>query len=126
VVSESVVAISKKLKPAESSEIILQELKGLRHDLEARLGVKFSDRGFTESDAFSFFFAVDNALNRFDTESTQDKGDVDDLLTEARGHVAIVGLVLSWAEANQREGIKRQAKELLARAESTLQRIKEL
>jgi len=108
-----------------SNQIILEELKGLRHDLEARFGVRFSDKGFSEADVFPFFFAVANALHRFERDNRE--GEMGrDSITEARGYVAILNLILSWAEANRIEGVKRKAMELLTRSEEILQKTKRL
>jgi hypothetical protein len=108
-----------------SDQSILQELKGLRKDLEDRFGFKFSDHGFNESDAFPFFFAVANALHRFERDSREGETGRDSI-TEARGYVAILNLILSWAEANRIEGVKRKAEELLTRSEEILKKTKRL
>jgi len=108
-----------------SSGEIVSELKGLRRDLETRFGIKFSDKGFSENDAFSLFFAVANALHRFERDSREGETGRDSI-TEARGYVAILNLILSWAEVNRLEGVKRKAEELLARSEEVLKKTKRL
>jgi hypothetical protein len=113
--------------PVEPSADILQELKALRAEW-ARLSVRFLGEGFTEDDGPAFLLAVANAIHRFDTETRlrREGGDEGDLLTEAQGYVAILGLALSWAEANKNEGMRMRAKELLQRADTILQRVKQL
>jgi len=103
----------------------LEEIKALRQDLEARFEVKFSEKIFSEDDAFSLFLAVGNSLHRFDRGSRL-RGDDPDLVVEAKGYIAILKLLLSWAESNRNEGIRRKAKEYLERAENTYQRMMQL
>ena len=104
----------------------LEEIKALRQDLEAIYGVKFSREHFTQDDAFAFFLAVENSLHRFDRESKTRNTSPHDLITEAKGYVAILQLILSWAEANKHEGVKWKATELLQHAESTYKKMRQL
>lgn len=101
------------------------DVRMLRQDLESMFGVKFDKEVFTEDDVYSFFFAISNALHRFDKENRLRGGDAD-LMTEARGYIAILNLVLAWARANKNEGVEKRAKEILPRAEATYKRMNEL
>jgi len=101
-----------------------QELEKLRQDFESRFGAKFSKQGFTADDAYPFFLAVSNSLNRFDRD--RESGVGSNLITEAKGYVAILRLILSWAQANGDDGVKRKAEEFLEAAESTLERASHL
>lgn len=127
VTSETLVSTSQKSKLEEPNEVILQELKALRSEW-AKLSIRFSGQGFNEDDIPAFLLAVANALHRFDRETTlrEEGADEGDLLTEAQGYVAILGLALSWAEANKKDGMKMRANELLEHADIILERLKQL
>lgn len=127
VTSETLVSTGKASEPTEPNRAILQEIKALRNEWD-RLRVRFSGQGFNEDDVPAFLLAVANALHRFDRETTlnEEGADEGDLLTEAQGYVAILGLALSWAEANKKEGMRMKANELLEHADAILVRLKQL
>jgi hypothetical protein len=95
------------------------EIEKLRQDFVLRFGAKFSKQEFTADDAYPFFLAVSNALSRF--ESERERGTGSNSIIEAKGYVAILHLILSWAQANGDEGVKRKAEEFLVAANSALE-----
>jgi hypothetical protein len=103
---------------------LLDEIKKLRDEFEARFGMRFSKEGFTTDEAYPFFLAARNSLNRFDKE--RGRGSGSNVLTEARGFVAMARLILSWAQANGEEGVKGKAEEFLEAANETLERASHL
>lgn len=103
---------------------ILEEVKKLQDEFGARFGAKFSKEGFTSDQAYPFFLAANNSLNRFDKE--RETGLSSNALTEAKGYVALARLVLSWAQANGEDGIKRKAEEFLGAANQALERASHL
>jgi hypothetical protein len=100
------------------------EMEKLHQDFELRFGAKFSNQAFGPDDAFAFFYAVSNSLERFDHDISSQR-DIDvDIIREAQGYMAILRLILSWAQANGRDGIKAKAEEFLNAAEKVLEKAK--
>lgn len=113
-----------RFKELGTSVSVLNEVEKLRQDFDVRFGAKFSNQAFTSDDAFAFFYAVSNSLERFDHDISSEP-DVDvDVIREAQGYVAILRLIISWAQANGRDGIKTDAEEYLNAAQRTLEKAK--
>jgi hypothetical protein len=103
---------------------VLDEVRKLRAEFESRFGTKFSNQGFTADDAYPFFLAISNSLNRFGREKEIGLGS--NPITEAKGYVGILRLILSWAQANGEDGIKIKAEEFLEAAQRTLEKASHL
>lgn len=113
-----------KFQSAGSTSDVLDEIRKLHQDFESRFGAKFSKEGFTSDDAYPLFLAFSNSLNRFDRERVGGLGS--NVVTEAKGYVAIVRLVLSWAQANGEDGVKAKAEDFLNAAKENLERASHL
>lgn len=101
------------------------EVEKLRQEIESRFNIRFEKEAFTENDLYSFLFTVSNALYRFDRETRSREAD-ENLITEARGYIAILNLVMAWARANGNDMVRKKVTELMPRAEAAFKRMNEL
>jgi len=101
------------------------EVEKLRQEIELRFNIRFDKETFTEDDVYSFLFMAESALYRFDKETGSREGD-ENLLTEARGYIAMLNLAMAWARANGDERVRKGVNELRPRAEAVFKRMNEL
>lgn len=113
-----------KFQSAGSTSDVLDEVRKLHQDFESRFGAKFSKEGFTSDDAYSLFLAFSNSINRFDRDRVGGLGS--NVVTEAKGYVAMARLVLSWAQANGEDGVKAKAEDFLNAAKENFERASHL
>lgn len=108
----------------DTADNVLDAVREFRTEFESRFGTKFSNQGFTADEAFPLFLAINRSLTRFDSDIRT--GLVSNVTTEAKGHVAMLRLILSWAQANDEEGVRMKAEESLKAAQEILDRASHL
>jgi uncharacterized protein YoxC len=116
--------LESKYERRDATNSVLDEVKKLRTEFQSRFGAKFSNKVFGPDEAFAFFYAVSNSLERFEEDMSSVRDEDIDIIREAEGYVAIVQLVLSWAQANGQDSIKAKAEEFLNAAKNTLEKAK--
>lgn len=114
--------LESKYGKSDAMDAVLDEVRKLRTKFEAQFGAKFSDYVFGPDDALAFFYAVGNSLERLEEDMSSVKDEDVDIIREAEGCIAILRLILSWAQANGRDSIRAKAEEFLRAAENTLEK----
>jgi len=114
--------LESKYEVRDATNSVLDEVKKLRTEFQSRFGAKFSNKVFGPDEAFAFFYAVSNSLERFEEDMSSVRDEDIDIIREAEGYVAIVQLILSWAQANGQDSIKAKAEEFLNAAKNTLEK----
>lgn len=114
--------LESKYEKRDASGGVLDEVRKLRREFDSRFGTKFSNYVFEPDDAFAFFYAVSSSLERFEHDLSAVEDTDIDIIREAEGYVAIVQLLLSWAQANGRDSIRAKAEEFLKAAKGTLEK----
>ena len=114
--------LESKYGKSDAMDAVLDEVRKLRTKFEAQFGAKFSDYVFGPDDALAFFYAVGNSLEKLEEDMSSVKDEDVDIIREAEGCIAILRLILSWAQANGRDSIRAKAEEFLRAAENTLEK----
>jgi hypothetical protein len=114
--------LESKYGKSDAMDAVLDEVRKLRTKFEAQFGAKFSDYVFGPDDALAFFYAVGNSLEKLEEDMSSVKDEDVDIIREAEGYIAILRLILSWAQANGRDSIRAKAEEFLRAAENTLEK----